>query len=29
MEQICDKDIKELKNQKVLLGKDFQLTNFN
>ena len=29
MEQICAKDIKELKNQKVLLGKDFQLTNFN
>ena len=29
MEQICAKDIKELKNQKVVLGKDFQLTNFN
>lgn len=29
MEQICAKDIKELKNQKVVLSKDFKLTNFN
>jgi len=29
MEQICAKNIKELKNQKVNIGNDFKLSNFN
>ena len=29
MEQICSKDIKELKSQKVVLGNDFYLRNPN
>jgi L-lactate dehydrogenase (cytochrome) len=29
MEQVCAKNIKELKNQKVVLGNDFKLNNFN
>jgi L-lactate dehydrogenase (cytochrome) len=29
MEQICAKNIKELKNQKVMLGKDFHIHDFN
>jgi isopentenyl diphosphate isomerase/L-lactate dehydrogenase-like FMN-dependent dehydrogenase len=29
MEQICSKDINELKSQKVVLGNDFNLKKFN
>jgi isopentenyl diphosphate isomerase/L-lactate dehydrogenase-like FMN-dependent dehydrogenase len=29
MEQICAANIEELKNQKVMIGKDFYLTDFN